>query len=69
MFCHNDYGDSDLEELGNGKPIDSGAIEEAVRKIDERLWTKTTCRECRNLTRECGEIKLRKFSLLHLTFK
>ncbi|MCB8818464.1 hypothetical protein LJE72_23590 [Desulfosporosinus sp. SRJS8] len=32
---NSDYGDSDLEEFGNGKPIDSGAIEEAVRKIDE----------------------------------
>lgn len=35
-----EYGDDDLEELGNGKPIDSGAIEEAVRKIDERLSKK-----------------------------
>lgn len=35
-----EYGDSDLEELGNGKPIDSDAIEEAVRKIDERLSKK-----------------------------
>lgn len=32
---NNEYGDSDLEELGDGKPIDSEAIEEAVRKIDE----------------------------------
>ncbi|AFV01525.1 MULTISPECIES: IS1182 family transposase [unclassified Dehalobacter] len=36
-----EYGDSDLEELGNGKPIDSEAIEEAVRKIDERLAKKS----------------------------
>ncbi|HBP65732.1 MAG TPA: IS1182 family transposase [Desulfosporosinus sp.] len=36
-----EYGDSDLEELGDGKPIDSGAIEEAVRKIDERLAQKS----------------------------
>lgn len=35
-----EYGDSDLEELGNGKPIDSGAIDDAVRKIDERLSKK-----------------------------
>lgn len=37
---NNEYGDSDLEELGSGKSIDSGAIEEAVRKIDERLAQK-----------------------------
>lgn len=37
---NDEYGDSDLEELGNGKPIDSGAIEEAVKKIDERLSKK-----------------------------
>lgn len=38
---NDEYGDSDLEELGPGKPIDSGAIEEAVRKIDERLAKKS----------------------------
>jgi Transposase and inactivated derivatives len=38
---NDEYGDSDLEELGNDKPIDSGAIKEAVRKIDERLAKKT----------------------------
>lgn len=37
---NDEYGDSDLEELGNGKPIDSEAIEEAVRKIDKRLAKK-----------------------------
>lgn len=34
------YGDADLEELGSEKPIDSAAIEEAVRKINERLAQK-----------------------------
>lgn len=34
------YGDSDLEELGNGLPINSEAIDEAARKIDERLAQK-----------------------------
>ena len=29
-----EYGDSDLEELGNDKPINSKAIAEAVKKID-----------------------------------
>jgi transposase len=37
---NDEYGDSDLEELGTGKPINSGAIEEAVKKIDERLAKK-----------------------------
>lgn len=37
-----EYGDADLEELGTGKPIDSNAIDEAVRKIDEKLSQKPT---------------------------
>ena len=32
-----EYGDRNLEELGEGKPIDAKAIEEAVQRIDERL--------------------------------
>ena len=38
---NDEYGDSDLEELGTGKPIDSGAIEEAIRKLmkEEYLLT------------------------------
>jgi hypothetical protein len=35
-----EYGDCDLEELGNDKPIDSAAIEETVKKINERLSQK-----------------------------
>lgn len=31
------YGEQNLEELGEEKPIDSQAIEEAVKRIDERL--------------------------------
>ncbi len=34
------YGDNDLAELGIGRPIDSEAIDEAVKKIDERLSSK-----------------------------
>lgn len=32
-----EYGDENLEELGGDKPIDSKAIEEAVKRIDEKL--------------------------------
>jgi len=32
-----EYGDNDLEELGNDRPIDSAAIEETVKRINERL--------------------------------
>jgi len=32
-----EYGERNLEELGNNKPIDSAAIEEAVKRIDEKL--------------------------------
>ena len=32
-----EYGENNLEELGNGKPIDAKAIEEAVQRIDEKL--------------------------------
>jgi transposase len=32
-----EYGQGDLPETGNGKPIDSAAIKEAVAKINERL--------------------------------
>ena len=34
------YGDNDLEELGDGSPINAAAIEETVKKIDERLAQK-----------------------------
>lgn len=34
---NDEYGDRNLEELGEGTPIDSTAIEEAVKRIDERL--------------------------------
>lgn len=34
------YGDNDLEELGDGRPIDASAIEEAVKRIDDRLAQK-----------------------------
>ena len=31
------YGDNDLEELGDGREIDSASIEDTVKRIDERL--------------------------------
>lgn len=34
------YGDNDLEELGIGRPINSEAIDETVKKIDEKLAQK-----------------------------
>lgn len=34
---NDEYGDRNLEELGEGKPIDSKAIEDAVKRIDEKL--------------------------------
>lgn len=34
------YGDNDLEELGDGRPINTAAIEETVKKIDEKLAQK-----------------------------
>jgi transposase len=37
---NDEYGDRDLEELGTGKPIDSEAIAQTVRKIDEKLAIK-----------------------------
>jgi len=37
---NNEYGNADLEELGNGNPINAAAIEEAVKRIDERLAQK-----------------------------
>jgi transposase len=39
-FENAEYGNNDLEELGNGKPINSAAIDEAVKKIDEKLSKK-----------------------------
>ncbi|ODA42950.1 transposase [Desulfosporosinus sp. BG] len=38
----NEYGDRNLEELGEEKPIDAKAIEEAVQRIDEKLTTNPT---------------------------
>lgn len=35
-----EYGERNLEELGNEKPIDSAAIEEAVKRIDRKLAKK-----------------------------
>ncbi len=35
-----EYGDNDLEELGIGRPINSDAIDEAVKRIDDRLSKK-----------------------------
>lgn len=37
---NDEYGDRNLEELGEEKPIDSKAIEEAVKRIDEKLAEK-----------------------------
>lgn len=34
------YGDNNLEELGEDRPIDSQAIEEAVKRIDQKLAEK-----------------------------
>ena len=34
------YGDSDLEELGDGRPINAAALEETVKRIDEKLAQK-----------------------------
>lgn len=39
---NDEYGECNLEELGNEKPIDSQAIEEAVHRIDERLAVSPT---------------------------
>ena len=39
---NDEYGDENLEELGTDKPIDSQAIEEAVKRIDEKLATNPT---------------------------
>ena len=38
----NEYGDRNLEELGEEKPIDAKAIEEAVQRIDKKLATNPT---------------------------
>ena len=40
-----EYGKSDLPELGNGRPIDSAGIREAAAKIDERLSADPSNRE------------------------
>ena len=39
---NDEYGDDNLEELGEDKPIDSKAIEEAVKRIDEKLAANLT---------------------------
>ena len=39
---NDEYGDENLEELGTDKPIDSQAIEEAVKRIDEKLAANPT---------------------------
>jgi len=54
---NNEYGDSDLEELGSGKLIDSGAIEEAVKKIDERLAQKSQDKKPDPETKELKKAK------------
>ena len=40
-----EYGKSDLPETGNGIPINSESIREAVAKIDEKLTEKPTDKE------------------------
>lgn len=37
-----EYGDENIEELGGGRPIDAKAIEEAVKRIDEKLASNPT---------------------------
>lgn len=40
-----EYGKSDLPEMGNGKPINSESIREAAKKIDEKLTVKPKDKE------------------------
>ncbi|WP_349255065.1 hypothetical protein [Sporomusa sphaeroides] len=42
---NDEYGDENLEELGGDKPIDSKAIVEAVKRIDEKLAANPTDRK------------------------
>ncbi|WP_407312200.1 transposase [Desulfosporosinus sp. SB140] len=48
-----EYGDRNLEELGEEKPIDSQAIEETVKKIDERLTTNPKEKKLIKLKESC----------------
>lgn len=46
------YGDRDLEETGNGKEIDSEAIREAAKRIDEKLNEKPKDRQRKKAKRK-----------------
>ena len=46
-----EYGKSDLPEMGNGKPINSESIREAVKKIDKKLTENPKDRELRKAKR------------------
>jgi len=55
-----EYGERNLEELGEEKPIDSQAIQEAVQKIDARLATLSDQKEQRKL-RKAKRIMLKDY--------
>ena len=54
------YGDNDLEELGIGRPINSKAIDEAVKKIDKKLTEKP---QTKKLDEETKKLKKAKKTL------
>jgi len=50
-----EYGDRDLEEMGEGKEIDVEKLKEAARKINERLRQKPEDKELKDSQKETGE--------------